>query len=221
METWEAAASRLEVARRASRSYTTLDPVESRNPTAGEFHRLLCCLEKYHPGAWESDHRMVVASHETRRDLSLYGVTPGSTFLQIVDDPAISPVIQRAETAASNSVVILGCSVGWACAYASYVLGLPSRGCDLVGERVAFGRAALEEAMPHGPVAAATPVVLSEADASTFPVSDACFVMEITSFGDSEPRLAIWRHLAADLVPGAICAVPLLAPVRLRPCVRR
>jgi hypothetical protein len=58
-------------------------------------------------------------------------------------------------------VVVLGCSVGWACVYAAFCLGRPSRGCDLLASRVAFGQRALSgiEEVPRAGGAANANVV--------------------------------------------------------------
>ena len=88
---------------------------------------------------------------ESRRDLSLYGVTPASTFLRLMSHPAVARSLSQC--GGGDCVVVLGCSVGWACAYAAFALGRPSRGCDLLASRVEAGRAALQRCLRVPPPA--------------------------------------------------------------------
>jgi hypothetical protein len=134
--------------------------------------------------------------------------------------------------------------------YAAFCLGRPSRGCDLLASRVAFGQRALSgieevpcaggaananatvvgandlgglaveandsgaapadfpaatlaaSAAPSAPPRLPAAVKLTCEDARTCAVGDACLVFEITSFGNSEPRRAIWQRLARDAPEG-------------------
>jgi hypothetical protein len=114
---------------------------------------------------------MWVVQSASRRDLSLYGVMPASSFLSLVAHPLVRlwdgvtfsgappPPPLGDDTAGSSSsratataaavVVVLGCSIGWACVYAAAALGVPSRGVDLLQSRIDYGKAVLRRHAPH------------------------------------------------------------------------
>ena len=114
---------------------------------------------------------MWVVQSASRRDLSLYGVMPASSFLSLVAHPLVRlwdgvtfsgapppPPLgddtagsssSRATAAAAAVVGVLGCSIGWACVYAAAALGVPSRGVDLLQSRIDYGKAVLRRHAPH------------------------------------------------------------------------
>jgi len=247
---WEAKARRLEDAVRSSSVYTkvVLEEGPNADSTAACFAELLQEFERYSPREKKFDPddydkklSHLAVAEDSARDLALYGVTPASTFIKLmealgfagywggsVSHEAAKGSVCRDSGADENRprwCVTLGCSVGWTCAYSAFCCGMPSRGCDLLQSRIEFGAATVHKMLVEhkakqlgsagsegssnvgstlsGPAfGSGVPLDLRVQDARACPVGDAAVVFEITSFGDTQIRAKIWRHLATTAPRG-------------------
>uniref|UniRef100_A0A7S2SDI1 Uncharacterized protein n=1 Tax=Rhizochromulina marina TaxID=1034831 RepID=A0A7S2SDI1_9STRA len=199
-----ARARALEAALAESRRFTCFewprsDAVDSLSPAAADLLRCFEALEGYEPSKGSG---AVLVDGGAVRDPTLYGVTPASSLLALLEHPVLQALLPDSGIHRGGSCLTLGSSVGWLPFFASYVLRVPGVGVELVESRVQFGQRVLESLALPPPA----PVQLHCGDArnSETLLRQASLVFEITSFGDTDLRRAIWRSMADALPQGAI-----------------